>query len=43
VGKKNHQADVESFHERIGAECFDLERFRDRPDFFARASAYLLW
>ena len=43
VGKKNHQADVESFHERIEAEFFDLEHFRDRPDFFERASAYLLW
>ena len=43
VGKKNHQADVESFHERIETEFFDLETFRARPDFFAKASAYVLW
>lgn len=42
-GRKNHQADVESFHERIETEFFDLERFADRPDFLQRASAYLLW
>ena len=42
-GKKNHQADVESLHERVESEFFDLERFRDRHDFYTRASAWQLW
>ncbi len=42
-GKKNHQADVETVHERIEAEFLDLERFSDRGDFFRRASAWQLW
>lgn len=42
-GKKNHQADVETIHERIEAEFFDLERFADKNDFFMRASAWQLW
>lgn len=43
VGKKNYQADVESFHERVETEFFDLERFAGRDDFFDRASAWILW
>ena len=31
------------FHERIETEFFDLETFRDRQEFFDKASAYLLW
>lgn len=42
-GKKNHQADVETLHERIEPEFFDLERFRSRAEFFAKASAWQLW
>jgi hypothetical protein len=42
-GKKNHQADVETIHERIEAEFFDLESFADRGDFFHKAAAWQLW
>lgn len=42
-GKKNHQADVETVHERIEAEFFDLERFQSREEFFRKASAWQLW
>jgi transposase-like protein len=43
VGKKNYQADVESLHERVESEFFDLELFGGRDDFFDRASAWQLW
>ena len=43
VGRKNHQADVESLHERVEAEFFDLERFAHRRQFFDKASAWQLW
>ena len=42
-GKKNHQADVESFHALIEWEFFDLQRFRSPPHFFDQASTWLLW
>ena len=42
-GRKNHQADVETIHERIEAEFFDLERFASRQHFFLKASAWQLW
>lgn len=42
-GKKNHQADVETLHERIEAEFFNLERFASREEFFMKASAWQLW
>jgi transposase-like protein len=42
-GKKNHQADVETLHERIEAEFFDLERFVNKHDFFQKAGAWQLW
>jgi len=42
-GKKNYQADVESLHERIEPEFFDLERFKNRNQFFGKASAWQLW
>lgn len=42
-GKKNKQADVESLHERIEAEFFDLEKFSGRSHFFNLASAWQLW
>ena len=43
VGKKNHQADVESFHALVETEFFDLERFGSLPGFFDKASSWLLW
>jgi hypothetical protein len=42
-GKKNHQADVETVHERIEEEFFNLERFADRKEFFLKTSAWQLW
>jgi len=42
-GKKNYQADVETLHERIEAEFFDIESFADQHDFFNKASAWQLW
>jgi hypothetical protein len=42
-GQKNHQADVETLHERIEAEFFDLEHFPTREEFFLKASAWQLW
>ena len=42
-GKKNHQADVETVHDRIEEEFFNLERFENRDAFFERASAWQLW
>lgn len=42
-GKKNYQADVETVHERIEAEFFDMELFADRKDFFLKTSAWQLW
>lgn len=42
-GKKNHQADVETIHERVEAEFFDIEHFASRQEFFLKASAWQLW
>ncbi len=42
-GKKNHQADVETVHDRIEEELFNLESFADRKEFFLKASAWQLW
>lgn len=42
-GRKNYQADVETIHERIEAEFFDLETFADQAQFYAKASAWQLW
>jgi len=42
-GKKNHQADVETIHERVEAELFDLETFASREAFFRKTSAWQLW
>ena len=42
-GKKNHQADVETVHDRIEEEFFNLERFAGRKEFFLKASAWQLW
>ena len=42
-GKKNHQADVESFHHFVETEFFDLEAFRSPAEFFDKSSAWLLW
>ena len=39
----NAHADVESSHSLIEPELFDLERFRDRREFFAKVRAYQRW
>ena len=38
-----NQSDVETVHRRIENEFFDLESFRNRPEFFAKASLYQLY
>lgn len=42
-GRKNRQADVETVHDRIEEEFFNLERFESREDFFLKTSAWQLW
>jgi len=42
-GKKNHQADVESLHERIEPEFFDIEKFFGKKHFYHSVSAWQLW
>jgi hypothetical protein len=42
-GRKNHQADVETVHDRIEEEFFNLERFASREEFFLKTSAWQLW
>jgi transposase InsO family protein len=42
-GKKNHQADVETFHHRIEVELFDSQHFTSRQDFFRQTTLYQLW
>lgn len=39
----NANADVETVHSTIEGEFFDAQVFRDRADFFAKASTYQLW
>jgi hypothetical protein len=39
----NAHADVESSHAMIELELFDLEDFKDRPDFFDKARTYQRW
>jgi transposase-like protein len=43
IGRKNYQADVETLHERIEPEFFDLESFADRKEFLRKASSWQLW
>lgn len=42
-GLSNANADVESIHATIEQEFFDLERFKDRADFFQKSYAYQLF
>lgn len=42
-GRKNLQADVESFHNSIEVEFLDLERHASRQHFLANATLYQLW
>ena len=42
-GCKNAQADVETIHNTIETEFYDIERFQDRRDFLQKATTYQLW
>jgi transposase InsO family protein len=42
-GKKNHQADVETFHNIIEVELFNLETFASRNDFFEKGTLWQWW
>jgi transposase-like protein len=43
IPKTTYNAEVESIHNTIEFEFFEVERFRDRADFFAKASGYQIW
>jgi transposase-like protein len=43
IPKTTYNAEVETIHNTIEFEFFEVERFRDRADFFAKASGYQLW
>lgn len=41
IPKVTYNSDVESFHNTIELEFFDIERFRDRDNFFMKVTSYL--
>lgn len=43
IPKTTYNAEVESIHNTIEFEFFEVDRFRDRRDFFRKASGYQLW
>jgi transposase len=43
IPKTTYNADVETVHNTIELEFYDIETFRDRKDFFAKASTYQRW
>jgi len=43
IPKTTYNAEVETIHNTIEFEFFEVERFLDRADFFAKASGYQLW
>jgi transposase len=43
VGKKEWQGAVESFHNRIEDEFYDVEKFSGLEDFLAKAHSYILY
>ena len=42
-GQHRFQADVETVHSLMETEFYEIEDFRDRPDFLTKATAYNLW
>lgn len=42
-GAHRFQADVETVHNLIEVEFFEIERFADRTDFLPKATSYQLW
>lgn len=43
IPKTTYNADVETVHNLIELEFFDIEHFHDRKDFFTKASTYQRW
>lgn len=43
IPKTTYNADVETVHNLIELEFFDIETFQDRRDFFIKASTYQRW
>ncbi len=43
IPKTTYNADVETVHHLIELEFYEIERFRDRRDFFLKASTYQRW
>jgi hypothetical protein len=43
IPKVTYNADVETVHNTIELEFFDIEQFRDREEFFIKASTYQRW
>lgn len=43
IPKTTYNADVETVHNLIELEFYDIERFKDRRDFFLKASTYQRW
>ncbi len=43
IPKTTWNAEVETIHNTIEFEFFGVDRFRDRRDFFCKASGYQLW
>ena len=43
IPKTTYNADVETVHNLIELEFYDIERFRDRREFFLKASTYQRW
>jgi len=43
IPRTTYNAEVETIHNTIEFEFFEVERFLDRADFFAKASGYQLW
>jgi len=43
IPKTTYNAEVETIHNTIEFEFFEVERFRDRSDFFRKATSYQWW
>jgi transposase len=43
IPKTTYNADVETVHHLVELEFFDIEQFKDRMDFFLKASTYQRW
>ena len=43
IPKTTYNAEVETIHNTIEFEFFDIEHFRDRTEFFRKATSYQWW